>query len=114
MMESRVAILEVRVESLEKQSEEHELEDKRLHKYMTNIMEDLQFRLSNIERTGERFEADLRHRSGQDTDNRADMKEIFTRLQSLERMAWIAIGSTGAFGAIVTYFGSHIMGLLKS
>ena len=42
------------------------------------------------------------------------MSEIFERLRTLERMAWIAIGSTGAFGAIVTYFGSHIMGLLKS
>ena len=114
MMESRVAILEVRVESLEKQSEEHELEDKRLHKYLTNIMEDLQFRLSNIERTGERFEADLRYRSERAGEATVQMKDIFMRLQSLERMAWIAIGSTGAFGAIVTYFGSHIMGLLKS
>ena len=46
-------------------------------------------------------------------DDHRQMTEIFDRLRALERMAWIAIGSTGAFGAIVTYFGSHIMGLLN-
>ncbi len=113
MMESRVAKLEFRVDGLEKKSDEHEAEDERLHRYMTHMMEDLQARLASIERTGTRFEADLQHRNGRDGDLKVQMNEIFDRLRMLERMAWIAIGSTTAFGTIVAYFGGSIMKLLK-
>ena len=112
-METRVGMLELRVENLEKSSEEHEKEDERLHRYMTHMMEDLQARLSGIERTGTRFEADLQHRTGRDTEQSEAIKEIFDRLRTLERMAWIAIGSTVAFSTIATYFGNAIMKVIK-
>ena len=111
-MEARVATLEVRVGTLEKRSEEHEKEDERLHRYMTHMMEDLQERLAGIERTGARFEADLNHRNGHDMNTREQMKEIFDRLRTLERMVWIAVGSTVAFGSVITYFSSNIVKLL--
>ena len=112
-MESRVTALEVRVGGLEKKSDAHEAEDERLHRYVAHMMEDLQARLAGIERTGTRFEADLQHRSGRDGETQVHLNEIFSRLRTLERMAWIAIGSTAAFGTIATYFGSNIMKLLK-
>ena len=111
-MESRVTTLEVKVEALEKRTDEHEREDERLHRYMTHMMEDLQTRLAGIERTGVRFETDLQHRNGRDTETQKTLGEIFNRLRALERMAWIAIGSTTAFGSVVVYFGKTITSLL--
>ncbi len=113
MMEHRVTTLEVRVQTLEKKYDDHEDEDRRLHKYMTNMMEDLQARLAGIERTGVRFEADIQHRSGRDGELKENMDEIFKRLRTLERMAYVAIGSTAAFGAVISYFGTTILKLLK-
>ena len=111
-MESRVTALEVKVDSLEKGSDAHEREDERLHRYMTHMMEDLQEKLANLERTGARFEADLTHRTLSANGTAESLKEIFNRLRTLERMAWIAIGSTTAFGVVVTYFGKTITNLL--
>lgn len=112
-METRVAVLEQRVDSLEKRSDDHEKEDERLHRYMTHMMEDLQAKLASLERTGARFESDLTHRSVTENGTRESLKDIFDRLRVLERMAWIAIGSTTAFGAIVTYFGNTLLKLIK-
>ena len=112
-MESRVTALEVKVGALEKRSDEHEREDERLHRYMTHMMEDLQAKLANLERTGARFEADLTHRSLSENGTSESLKEIFERLRALERMAWIAIGSTAAFGTVVSYFGNTILKLMK-
>ena len=111
-MDSRVAVLEEKVESLEKRSDEHEREDERLHRYMTHMMEDLQAKLASLERTGARFEADLTHRTTRDNGTEKNMNEIFDRLRTLERMAWIAVGSTTAFGAVIVYFGTSIMKVL--
>src|SRR5678815_5926756 len=112
-MESRVAVLEEKVESLEKKSDAHEREDERLHRYMTHMMEDLQAKLGGLERTGARFEADLTHRTMRDSGAEKNMNEIFDRLRMLERMAWIAVGSTTAFGAMIAYFGNSIMKILS-
>ena len=112
-MESRVAVLEEKVSSLEERSDAHEREDERLHRYMTHMMEDLQAKLAELSRTGARFEADLTHRTISDSGTKENMKEIFDRLRTLERMAWIAIGTTTSFSAIIAYFGNSIMKLLK-
>ena len=108
----RVTVLEVKVDALEKRGEEHEKEDDRWHRYMSHLMEDLQAKLANLERTGVRFETDLTHRSMKDNGTEKSLNEIFARLRSLERMAWIAIGSTTAFGSMVVYFGKTITNML--
>ena len=112
-MEARVSVLETRVDSLEKKYDEHEREDERLHRYMTHMMEDLQAKLSSLERTGARFESDLTHRTMKENGTEKSLTEIFDRLRTLERMAWIAIGSTAAFGTLMTYFASNILKLIK-
>lgn len=111
-MEARVTTLEVKVGALEKRSDEHEKEDDRLHRYMTHMMEDLQGKLASLQRTGDRFEADLAHRNLSDNGTQKSLDEIFHRLRMLERMAWVAIGSTTAFGSVVVYFGKTIVELL--
>ena len=111
-MEPRVAALEVRVENLEKKSDEHEDEDRRLHKYMTNMMEDLQAQLAGLRRSADRFEADLSHRSDNDGTIRDSMKEIFARLRTVERLIYIAVGGVIVTGGIVSIVGGKILGLL--
>ncbi len=112
-MESRVAVLEEKVDSLEKRSDEHEKEDERLHRYMTHMMEDLQAKLSGLERTGARFEADLVHRNGSETDTKQSLREIYDRLRVVERLIYIAMGGVMAVGALATFFGMKILLLLK-
>src|SRR3990167_283653 len=111
-MEAKIATLELRVDRLEERSDLHEAEDKRLHKYMTNMMEDLQARLAGIERTGARFEADLANRNGQDATTKQRLDRISDRLAKLEKMAWMAIGGLFAVGSIATFFGWNILKLL--
>lgn len=111
-MESKVAALEVEVENLKAWAEKHERDDDRVHKYMTHMMEDLIERLTGIERSAARFEADLAHRNGSDLGTQQSLKEIFERIRTLERLAFIAIGGVGAIGAIATFFGWNILKLL--
>lgn len=108
-MEARVSVLETKVDSLEKRSDEHEEEDRRLHKYLTNMMEDLQARLAGIERTGARFEADLLHRSTGDKSTAERLVSLDLRLSNIERLSYIALGAVGAVGALATFFGWNIL-----
>ena len=111
-MESKVAALEVEVENLKSWAEKHDRDDDRVHKYMTHMMEDLIERLSGIERSAARFEADLAHRNGNDLTTAQTMKEIFDRLRTLERLAYLAMGGVGAVGAVATFFGWNILKIL--
>ena len=111
-MEARVATLEVKVVSLERRSDEHEKEDERLHRYMSHMMEDLQAKLAGLEKTGIRFEADLEHRSTRENGTEKSLNEIFKRLRTIEHIIWLALGSTAAFGAVISYFGHNLMVLL--
>jgi len=111
-MEAKVATLEVRVDVLEKRLEDHDNDDRQIHKYMTNMMEDLQARLAGIEKTGARFEADMMHRNGHDTTTQTRLDSISERLRVLERMAWVAIGGLGALGTVATFFGWQVLKLL--
>lgn len=112
-MEARVSVLEEKVESLERRSDEHEKEDERLHRYMTHMMEDLNAKLSSLEKTGIRFEADLAHRSTKENGTERALEEIFNRVRTIERTIWLAIGSTTAFGAMFAYFGHNLAVLLS-
>ena len=112
-MESKLAALEVEVENLKDWADKHERNDERTHKYMPNMMEDGLSKLASLERSATRFEIDLAHRNGTDLNTHQSLGEIFKRLRTLERMAWIAIGSTTAFGVLVTYFGKGIISLLN-
>lgn len=111
-MESKVAALEVEVENLKSWAEKHERDDERSHKYMNNMAEDILTRISGIERSAARFEADLAHRNGNDLNTNQTLSEIFKRIRALERLAWIAIGGLGAVGAVATFFGWNILKIL--
>ena len=111
-MESQIAALEVKVENLESWADKHERDDDRTHKYMNHMSEDILGRMSGIERSAARFEADLAHRAGSDLRSERSIEEIFKRLRVLERMAWIMIGGMGALGTVATFFGWNILKLL--
>ena len=112
MSESKIAVLETRVDTLEEWTKKHELNDERAHKYQNNMLEDFLARLAGIERSAARFETDLMHRNGSDLDTKVSLKEIFERIRVLERLAYIAIGGLGAVGAVATFFGWNILKLL--
>src|SRR3990167_9065815 len=104
-MESQIAALEVKVETLEAWAEKHERDNDRTHKYMSHMSEDILARMSGIERSAARFEADLAHRIGNEVTAQRQMSEIFSRLRVLERMAWVVIGGLGALGTVATFLG---------
>ena len=112
MSESKIAVLETKVETLEEWAAKHELDDQRSHKYQNNMMEDLIERLAGIERSAARFEADLMHRNGSDLDTKVSLKEIFERLRVLERLVWIAMGAVVVVGGIVSIVGGNILKLI--
>ena len=112
MTDSKIAVLETKVETLEEWAAKHERDDERSHKYQNNMLEDFLARLSGIERSAARFETDLMHRNGSDLDTKVSLKEIFERIRVLERLAYIAIGGLGAVGAVATFFGWNILKLL--
>ena len=111
MSESKIAVLETKVETLEEWALRHERDDERAHKYQNNMMEDLIERLAGIERSAARFEADLMHRNGSDLDTKVSLKEIFERLRVLERLVWIAMGAVVVVGGLVSLVGGHILKL---
>ena len=111
-MESKVAVLENKVETLEQWALKHERDDERAHKYQNNMLEDFLARLAGIERSAARFETDLLHRNGSDLDTKVSLKEIFERIRVLERLAYIAIGGLGVIGALASFFGWQVLKLL--
>ena len=113
MSDAKIAVLETKVETLEAWADKHEVDDDRSHKYQNNMMEDLIARLSGIERSAARFETDLMHRNGHDSDTKGSLKEIYDRLRTLERLIWIAVGGLVVVGGIVSIVGGNILKLLS-
>ena len=111
-MESKIAVLENKVETLEQWALKHERDDERAHKYQNNMLEDFLARLSGIERSAARFETDLIHRNGYDTDTKGSLREIYERIRTLERLVWIAVGGVVVVGGIVSIVGGNILKLL--
>ena len=112
MSETKLATMDLRLGSLEKRADSHEDDDRRLHKYMTNMMEDLQARLAGIERSAARFEADLSNRNVNENGYKLRLDKISDRLAKLERLAWMAMGGLVAVGSLATFFGWNILKLL--
>ena len=112
MMDTKIAVLETKVSTLEDWAEKHEREDARNHKYQNNMMEDLLARLSGIERSAARFESDLIHRNGSDLDTKGSLREIYERIRMLERLTWIAVGGLVVVASIMSIVGSKILALL--
>ena len=69
----------------------------------------MESRVARLEVRVEGLEKDAAH---DENKSEEQLKEIFDRLRTLERMAWIAIGSTVAFSTIATYFRSTILKIL--
>jgi len=109
MTDALIAVLTTRLETLEEGIVKHEDADDRRFKYSHNMLEDLLTKLASLERDMSYYDGERLIRGEAAKEQIVREKEIFERLRTLERMAWLAIGSTGAFGAIVTYFGQTIL-----
>ena len=63
-----------------------------------------------------RLEGDLQVHAASDEKSFKDVREwliaIDDRLRTIERLVWIAVGGTTAFGSIVVYFASSVNKLL--
>ena len=102
------AELAIRIEFLQKA---HEAELK-ARKYTHNMLEDLGIKLVGLERSAARFEADLMHRSGNDTSTREWLGGIDGRLRTIERLVWIAVGGVVVIGGLTAIIGGNILKLL--
>lgn len=112
-MDTKIAALEVKVENLEDWREKHEREDERAHKYMNHMAEDILARMSGIERSAARFEADLAHRNGHQLTTQESLKEIYDRIRILERLVWIAVGGVVVTGSIVSIISGNLLRILS-
>lgn len=81
-------------------------------KYTHNMLEDLGARIGGIERSAARFEADLIHRSLSDQSAQKWLGGIESRLQTIERLVWIAVGGVVVIGGLTTFVGGNILKLL--
>lgn len=111
-MESKIAILETKVESLEDWAAKHEKDDEQIHKYVTRMMEDFLGKLSALERTGARFEADLTHRSGKDTSTETTLNDIKTQLFRVQLAIATALGALIVIGWFINRIADKVGMLL--
>jgi hypothetical protein len=89
------------------------MDELKARRYTHNMLEDLGEKLSNLERSAERFEADLHNRMGNDTNTREWLGGIDGRLRTIERLVWIAVGGVVVVGGLTAIIGGNIMQLLS-
>lgn len=111
MSESEAILL--RLSRLELDMEKHSSRDEKLFKYSHNMLEDLGTKLVAIERTGARFESDLANRALNDKNARDWLTGLDTRLQTIERLVWIAVGGVVVIGGLTSFVGGSILKLLS-
>ena len=103
------AELAIKIEFLQKAHEE----ELKARKYVHHMLEDLGMKLSGLERSAARFEADLVNRLGNETNTRNWLGGIDGRLQTIERLVWIAVGGVVVIGALTSIIGGNILHLLE-
>ena len=108
-MEAKIAAIDVRVENLENRLDKHEAEDDRFHKYNSHMLEDLIGKITKIDISAARFEADLVHRAGNDNDTKGKMQEINDKLDTVRRLVWMALGAVIVMAGSISVIGDSIM-----
>ena len=111
-MSEQEAILH-RLQRIETDLTRHLDKDEKSFKYTHNMLEDLGEKLSSLERSAARFEADLVHRSLNDQNAQKWLGGIEGRLQNIERLVWIAVGGVVVIGGLVSFIGSNILKFLR-
>ena len=82
-------------------------------KYIHNMIENLGVRIANIERSAERFEVDLTHRTLAAKGLTEWLEKVDERLRTMERLVYIALGGVIVIGALVSIIGGNILKLLS-
>lgn len=101
----RTGKLELRVDRIEDDA-------RRASRYTHVMLEDLTQRFSKLETAGVRFETSLNHMSTTDTEAGKRLGDIESRLRSLERLAWSAIGGMAAVTGVMSFLGWQAIKLL--
>lgn len=109
-MEAELALLLTRVEA---DMAKHSDKDEQAFKYTHHMLEDMGARLSGIERTGVRFEADLAHRALIEAGVVKWLEKVDERLRAMERLVYIALGGVIVIGTLVSIIGGNILRLLS-
>ena len=103
------AELAMKIQFLEKAHEEAV----KSRKYIHNMIEDLGAKMTTLERAAARFEADLTHRNISESESRKWLGGIEGRLQTIERLVWIAVGGLIIIGGLTMLIGGNILKLLS-
>ena len=111
-METRVATLELRVGALEKRADEHAEKDEQGFKYAHNMLEDALEKLGSLERSVSHYEGE-RVMHGKAEEVRLEKeKDMETRLRTIERLIYIAIGSILILGGTIAIIAQRALSIL--
>ena len=103
------AELAIKIQFLERAHEE----SVKSRKYIHNMIEDLGAKMTTLARAAARFEAALTHRNISDTESKKWLGGIEGRLQTIERLVWIAVGGLIIIGGLTMLIGGNILKLLS-
>ena len=102
----------LRLDRLEQDMEKHQEKDDKAFKYSHNMMENALSKLASIERTLGHYEGERMMRAQTDTAKSAITEGMNARLQTIERLVWVALGGVIVIGALITLASHHITKIL--
>ena len=105
--------LTVRMIQAEKELERETMKREEANKYMHRMVEDVQARYHDIALSFGRLEAAFVEHTKDDKQMVSSMGGLDTRMRTVERLTWIAVGGVTVIAAMVAIFGSVIMKYLK-
>jgi hypothetical protein len=82
-------------------------------KYTHNMMEDIQARYSDIAISFGKIEATFTQHLVDDKRMASSIDRMDTRMRTIERLAWIAVGGVVVIAALFSVFGSMLVRLWK-
>lgn len=104
----------LRLDRLEGDMSRHSDKDEKAFKYTHNMLEDMGAKLSGLERSATRFEADVLHRSMTSDGIAKWLEKIDERTRTLERLTYIGIGGVLVLGGTFTIISAKILKLLAT
>ena len=104
--------LTVRLSQVEKGLERETGKREEATKYMHHMVEDVQDRYHEIALSFGRIEAAFVEHAKDDKQMVDTMGGLDTRMRTIERLVWIAMGGVAVIGGLVAVYGTFILKLL--
>lgn len=106
--------LTFRVDQVEKDLDREITKREEANKYTHRMVEDVQERYRDIAVSFGRIESAFTQHLGDDKKMTSSIEKIDTRMRTIERLTWIAVGGVVVIAGIVSVIGGNILRLLAS